>query len=104
MNHKSTRILTLTLLLMLFAATQAFGQKIYDNIPNPLPGNAKNKVGLALSPSSGADHLLCIATGPARCPFHHQFVADLYPASPRNGMGVDGDVACRPDGKFVHHA
>jgi hypothetical protein len=23
----------------LFGATQAFGQKIYDNIPNPLPGN-----------------------------------------------------------------
>ncbi len=39
MNQKSTRILTLTLLLVVFGATQAFGQTIYDNIPNPLPGN-----------------------------------------------------------------
>ncbi len=39
MNQKSTRILTLTVLLLVFGATQAFGQTIYDNIPNPLPGN-----------------------------------------------------------------
>lgn len=40
MNQKLTRILFLTLLLVVFGATQAFGQTtIYDNIPNPLPGN-----------------------------------------------------------------
>lgn len=39
MNQTSIRILTLTLLLVLFGATEAFGQPIYDNIPNPLPGN-----------------------------------------------------------------
>lgn len=39
MNQKSTRILGLALLLTMFVATQAFGQKIYDNVPNPLPGN-----------------------------------------------------------------
>src|SRR6185436_7347542 len=36
---KSTRILTLALLLLMFGAAQSFGQKIYDNIPNPFPGN-----------------------------------------------------------------
>lgn len=39
MNQKSTRILILTALLFAFGATQAFGQTIYNNIPNPLPGN-----------------------------------------------------------------
>lgn len=39
MNQNSARIFVLTLLLVLFGATQAFGQKIYDNIPNPVPGN-----------------------------------------------------------------
>lgn len=38
MNQKS-RILFFTVLLVVFGATQAFGQKIYDNIPNPFPGN-----------------------------------------------------------------
>jgi hypothetical protein len=28
-----------TLLLVVFGATQVFGQRIYDNVPNPLPGN-----------------------------------------------------------------
>ena len=39
MNQKSSRILIFTLLLAVFGATQAFGQRIYDNIPRPLPGN-----------------------------------------------------------------
>ena len=39
MNQKSTRVFTLTLLLLVFGVTQAFGQAIYDNIPNPFPGN-----------------------------------------------------------------
>jgi len=39
MTSKQGRIVILALLLLTLGATQAFGQKIYDNIPNPLPGN-----------------------------------------------------------------
>ena len=39
MIPKRTRLLIFALLLAIFSATQAFSQKIYDNIPNPLPGN-----------------------------------------------------------------
>ncbi|MEO8434936.1 MAG: hypothetical protein ABI596_08580 [Pyrinomonadaceae bacterium] len=39
MNQKLIRILTLTLFLMMFGTIQVFGQTIYNNIPNPLPGN-----------------------------------------------------------------
>jgi hypothetical protein len=39
MNQKSIRIITLTSLLLLFGATQAFGQVIYDSTVSPLPGN-----------------------------------------------------------------
>ena len=39
MNQKSTRILILTVLLLVFGAMQAFGQVIYDSTVNPQPGN-----------------------------------------------------------------
>ncbi len=40
MIPKKTTVLIFTLLLALFGATQAFGQTtIYNNIPNPMPGN-----------------------------------------------------------------
>ena len=39
MNQKSTRILTLSVLLLVFGATQAFGQVIYDSTVSPQPGN-----------------------------------------------------------------
>jgi len=41
MIPNTTRVFIFTLLLTLLGATQAFGQGIpvYDNIPNPLPGN-----------------------------------------------------------------
>jgi hypothetical protein len=39
MNQKSTHLLTLTFLLLLLGATQAFGQVIYDSTVSPQPGN-----------------------------------------------------------------
>lgn len=39
MIPKKIRLLIFTLLLAMFGATQAFAQKIYDTVPNPLPGN-----------------------------------------------------------------
>lgn len=39
MTSRHGRIVILALLLVTLGATQAFGQKIYDNLQNPLPGN-----------------------------------------------------------------
>ena len=58
MNQKSTRILTLTLLLVVFGVTQAFGQAIYDNIPNPMPGNLPSVGYAATQAEEFGDRLL----------------------------------------------
>ena len=63
MNQKSIRILTLTLLLALFGATQAFGQPIYDNIPNPIPGNLPSVAYEANSVSEFGDRVQFSGTG-----------------------------------------
>src|SRR6185295_20287309 len=39
MNKKTIRMFPVALLLVIVAAAPAFSQAIYNNIPNPLPGN-----------------------------------------------------------------
>jgi hypothetical protein len=62
MNQKSMRILTLTLLFVVFGATQAFGQAIYDNVPNPMPGNLPSVAFEATQAEEFGDRLLFAGT------------------------------------------
>ena len=95
---KSTRIVTLTLLLVVFGATQAFGQKIYDNIPNPLPGNNPSVAFEATQAEEFGDRVLFAGTARTLT----TVVQGLSSWGCQSGHWYDGLCTTTPGATFSH--
>jgi len=99
MPSKTARILMVTALLMTFGATQAFGQAIYNNIPNPLPGNLPS-VGFAANAASEFGDRVQFSVGTGRS--LSTVVQTMSSWACQTGHWNTGDCSTTPGATFSH--
>lgn len=96
MKHFRGSILTLALLA--FGATQAFGQAIYNNLPSPLPGNGDSQPFQAQQADQIGDRVLFAGTARTLT----TVVQGMSSWGCQSGFWYDGACTTSPGATFTH--
>jgi len=96
--NKPVRILILTAVLSLFAASQAMAQVIYNNIPSPLPGNVDSWGYEAVGTSEFGDRILFGAGGRSLT----TVTLTMSSWACQSGHWFSGDCTTTPGATFSH--
>ena len=99
MNQKKVRVFIFTLLLVVFGASQALGQVIYNNTQNPLPGNV-DSYGYEASGTSEFGDRIMFAPGTGRS--LTTVVETMSSFGCQAGHWYSGDCVTTPGATFSH--
>jgi hypothetical protein len=99
MNQKQIRVFIFATLLVVFGANSAFGQTIYDNIINPLPGNWDNYAFEANGTSELGDRIMF---APATGRSLNSVVLTMSNYGCQSGHWFSIDCVTNPGATFSH--